>query len=101
MSERSGLVGLISDNLLKIYFLDTRAVCRHVEDIKQDFNYSSAHTCIFSATRLTETGSDAMYSIDGYNLFRNDSQGAVPILGPVEGLHYMVESLISHKIHCA
>jgi len=95
--ERSGLVGLISDNLLKICFLDTRAV----EHIKQDFNYSSAHTCIFSATRLTETGSDAMYSMDEYNLFRNDSQGAVPILGAVEGLHYTAESLISHKIHCA
>ncbi len=75
----------LEQNLLKICFLNARSLHRHIEDIKKDFNYSCADVCIFSETRFSQTDSDTMYSIDGYSLFRNDSQSAVQHTRPYGG----------------
>ena len=44
----------------------------NIEDIRKDLNYSSTDMSIFSETRFTNSDDDSMYTIDGYNLLRND-----------------------------
>ena len=40
-------------------------------------NYARIDINIFSETRFVRSDSDSMYAIDGYSLFRNDSQSSV------------------------
>lgn len=54
-------------------YLDARSLHKH-KDIRKDLNYSSTDMSIFSEIRFTNSGDDSMYTIDGYNLFRNDGQ---------------------------
>ena len=58
----------------KICYLNTRSLHKHIDDIRKDLNYSSADISIFSETRFINSDHDSMYTIDGYDLFRNDSQ---------------------------
>ena len=58
----------------KICYLNTRSLHRHIDDIRKDLNYSSTDISIFSETRFINSDHDSMYTNDGYNLFRNDSQ---------------------------
>ena len=57
----------------KLCYLNTRSLHRHIDDICKDLNYSSTDISIFSETRFINSDHDNMYTIDGYNLFRNDS----------------------------
>ena len=61
-------------NTLKICFLNSRSLHRHIEDIRKDLNYSSVNVNIFSETRLNTSDKDTDYAITGYTLFRNDNQ---------------------------
>ena len=54
-------------------YLDARSLHKH-KDIRKNLNYSSTDMSIFSEIRFTNSGDDSMYTIDGYNLFRNDGQ---------------------------
>ena len=58
----------------KICYLNTRSLHKHIDDIRKDLNYSSADISIFSETRFINSDHDSMYTIDGYDLFGNDSQ---------------------------
>lgn len=49
---------------LKICYLNTRSLHRHIEDIHRDLNYSSTDVNIFSETRFTHSDQDSMYTID-------------------------------------
>ena len=46
---------------------------RHIEDVRKDFNYSSADVLIFSETRFSQSDHNSLYAIQGYTLFRNDA----------------------------
>lgn len=61
-------------NTLKICFLNSRSLHRHIEDIHKDLNYSSVNMNIFSETRLNSSDKDTDYAITGYTLFRNKNQ---------------------------
>lgn len=58
---------------LKVCFLNTRSLHRHIEDIRKDMNYTSIDVNIFSETRLSHLDKDADYALTGYTLFRNDN----------------------------
>ena len=61
-------------NTIKICFLNSRSLHRHIEDIRKDMNYSSINVNIFSETRLNCSDKDIDFAITGYTLFRNDNQ---------------------------
>ena len=63
--------------LFKVCFLNARSLHKHIEDIHHDLNYTSTDINILSETRFVRSDSDSMYAIDGYSLFRNDSQSSV------------------------
>lgn len=67
----------MDQNALKLCFLNSRSLHRHIDDIRKDLNYSSSDITIFSETRFIPSDSNSMYAINGYNLFRNDSQSAL------------------------
>lgn len=58
--------------LLKICYLNTRSLHRHIEDVSKDLNYSTADINIFSETRFSLSDHDSIYAIQNYFLFRND-----------------------------
>lgn len=58
----------------KICFLNCRSLHKHIEDIRNDFNYSSSHINIFVESRFSNFENDIIYHIDGYSLFRNDNE---------------------------
>ena len=72
-------------NTLKICFLNSRSLHRHIEDIRKDLNYSSVNMNIFSETRLNSSDKDTDYAITGYTLFRNDNQPAALNTRPYGG----------------
>ena len=61
------------DSVFKLCYLNARSLHKHIEDIRNDFNYSSAHITIFTETRFRQSDPDEMYSLNGFQLFRNDS----------------------------
>jgi len=63
----------ITGSLLKLCYLNARSLHRHIQDIRNDLNYSSADIYIFAETRFSCQDPNHMYDIAGYNLFRNDN----------------------------
>ena len=62
----------IDQTSLKICYLNARSLHKHIEDVRKDFNFISADLAIFSETRFSPFDDDDIYSIDGFQLFRND-----------------------------
>ena len=62
---------------LKLCFLNSRSLHRHIDDVRNDLNYTSTDINIFSETRFISSDNDNMYEIYGYTLFRNDDQPSV------------------------
>ena len=70
----SPLYNINRDNsALKLCYLNARSLHKHIQDIRKDFNYPSAHVTIFTDTRFTPTDPNEMYRVDDFELFRNDS----------------------------
>ena len=63
----------ITPSILKMCFLNARSLHRHIEDIREDLNYSSAHVNIFAETRFSSQDNNEFYSMASYSLFRNDN----------------------------
>ena len=61
-------------NVFKLCFLNARSLHKHIKDVRKDLNYTSTDICIFSETRFSQSDSDSMHSINGYTLFKNNSQ---------------------------
>ena len=62
----------IDQTRLKICYLNARSLHKHIDDVRKDFNFISADLAIFSETRFGPFDDGNMYSIDGFQLFRND-----------------------------
>ena len=54
--------------------INARSLHKHIDDVRHDLNFKNTDINIFSETRFISSDNDIMYNIDGYNLFRNDSQ---------------------------
>ena len=63
---------MLDHNDLKICYLNSRSLHKHIQDVRKDINYSSTDILIFAETRFSPLDSDEMYIIDGFRLFRND-----------------------------
>ena len=57
----------------KLCYLNTRSLHDHIEDLRDDFNYSSADVNVFSESRIIHSERDLHYKLHEYNLFRNDA----------------------------
>lgn len=64
----------ISQSMFKLCFLNARSLHKHIEDLRRDYNYNSSELLICAETRFSPLDTDDMYAIDGFSLFRNDSQ---------------------------
>ena len=69
----SPLYNINDNSALKLCYLNAQSLHKHIEDVRKDFNYSSAHITIFTETRFTPTDPNEMYKLDDFELFRNDS----------------------------
>ena len=68
----------INDNsVLKLCYLNARSLHKHIEDVRNDFNYLSSDIAVFTETRFNPIEPNEMYTIDGFQLFRNDSHSCV------------------------
>ena len=63
----------ISKSLFKICFLNARSLHKHIEDVREDYNFKNADLLIFAETRFSSLDSDSMYVMDRFTLFRNDN----------------------------
>jgi len=63
----------VEEILLKFCYLNARSLHRHIEDVRKDFNYSSADVLIFSETRFSQSDHNSFYALQGCTLFRNDA----------------------------
>ena len=58
----------------KICYLNAGSLHKHIDEVRHDLNYTNTNINIFSESQLISSDNDIMYNIDGYNVFRNDSQ---------------------------
>ena len=63
---------LLENTDLKICYLNTRSLHKHIHDVRKDINYLSTDILIFTETRFSPHDPNEMYAIEGYDLFRND-----------------------------
>ena len=54
------------------------ALHKHINDVRHDLNFTNTDINSFLETWFISSDNDIMYGIDGYNLFRNDSQSLAP-----------------------
>jgi hypothetical protein len=57
---------------LKVCFLNARSLHKHIDDVRHDLNFTSSDTAIFTETRISPFDDDEEYTINGFQLFRND-----------------------------
>ena len=55
-----------------IIFLNVRSLHLHIDDVRSDYNIQKADVNIFAETRLCKADYDVLYSIKGFELYRND-----------------------------
>ena len=75
----------ITGSLLKLCYLNTRSVHKHIQDLRKDFNYLSADVNIFAETRFSFRDPDEICYIPGYDLFRNDNSNSSNASRPYGG----------------
>ena len=68
---------MLENSDLKICYLNTRSLYKHIDDVRKDINYLSVDILIFTETRFGSRDRDEMYAIEGYKLFRNDETSNV------------------------
>ena len=56
----------ISKSLFKICFLNARSLHKHIEDVREDYNFKNADLLIFAETRFSSLDSDSMYVMDRF-----------------------------------
>ena len=71
--------------VFKLCFLNARSLHRHIDDVRKDLNYSNTDLSLFSETRFSHLDNENMYKINGYVLFRNDSQSTTVNSRPYGG----------------
>ena len=64
----------IDPSHLKVCYLNARSLHKHIGNVRNDFNFTSADIAIFSETRFCRFDDNEMYAIDGFQLFRNDGE---------------------------
>ena len=62
----------IDKSNIKVCYLNARSLHKHIDDVRNDFNFVSAEVAIFSETRFSPFDEDERYTIDSFRLFRND-----------------------------
>ena len=75
----------VSGCVFKLCFLNARSLHRHIDDVRKDLNYSNTDLNLFSETRFSHLDNENMYKINGYVLFRNDSQSTTVNSRPYGG----------------
>ena len=58
---------------LNVCHLNARSLHKHIEDVRNYLNYSSCDIAIFTETRFSPFDDDEMYTINRFQLFRNDA----------------------------
>ena len=59
-------------NTQTLIFHNCRSLHGHIEDIKKDFNFLAASVLAFCETKLNAQMPSDQYSLQGFNLYRND-----------------------------
>jgi hypothetical protein len=62
----------LNPSSLKVCHLNARSLHKHIEDVRHDLNYFASDLAIFTETRFSPFDDDEKYTIDGFQLFRND-----------------------------
>ena len=60
--------------VFQICCLNAWLLHKHIDDVRRDLNFTNADIKIFPETRCLTSDNDITYYINGYSLFRNDSQ---------------------------
>ncbi|XP_060561861.1 uncharacterized protein LOC132721554 [Ruditapes philippinarum] len=90
-----------SDEHFKIVYNNCRSLHKHFEDVSVDQNILSAHVIGFSETRLVQRDENSDYSINGFQLFRNDQNQMTQRFRPPHGLAlYVKDDVIVSKFQC-
>ena len=84
----------VSDTaVLKILFQNVRSLHLHVDDVLTDFNVQAADINIFVETALCSNDNDDDYSVEGFDLFRNDIEPQIVTRTPYGSAIYIKNSL--------
>ena len=58
----------------QICYLNTWLLHKHIDDVQCVLNFTNTDINIFSETRCLTSNNDITYDVNGYDLFRNDSE---------------------------
>ena len=84
----------ISDtNVIKILFQNVRSLHLHVHDVLSDFNVQAADINLFVETALNSKHKNDMYTLEGYNLFRNHIEPQIVSKTPYGSAVYIRNSV--------
>ena len=83
----------ITNTVLKILFQNVRSLHLHIEDVSSDFNVQAADINVFVETALCSNDNDGDYSLESFNLFRNDIEPHFVNRTPYGSAMYIKNSL--------
>lgn len=86
------LESIDSDSQYKVAFNNCRSLHLHFSDIKHDQGLLSCHVFALAESRLCHVDDSANYSIEGYNLIRNDQLVDNSQNRPVHGLALYIKT---------
>jgi hypothetical protein len=90
----------LSDNMLKVMYLNTSSLHCHFQDVIADENFTCSDIIGIAESRLTANDEDVTYSIPDFQIIRNDQKQTSPGFRPHHGLVlYVKEALNIDYVH--
>ena len=83
----------IDKSNIKVCYLNARSLHKHIDDVRNDFNFVSAEVAIFSETRFSPFDEDERYTIDSFRLFRNYGDMSFHSSGSMNGISMVLNLL--------
>ena len=80
------------NNRFSVVFNNCRSLHKHFEDVATDTNVKCADVVAVAETRLHSTDKSTEYSIEGFQLIRNDQSSTKPGVRPSHGLALYIKN---------
>jgi len=88
----------VSDENMRIGYLNTRSLHRHINHIKRDYDLTNMDIFAIAESRLCSHDQDANYSIKNFNMYRND-QAYTGQSRPPHGIVVYIHKRLTVDVH--
>jgi len=85
----------LSSDFMKVAYLNSRSLHAHIDDIRTDHNLNDMDIFVISESRLYPNESDMLYTVDNFDIIRNDQKCFAGPNRPPHGLVVYIKNKLT------